>query len=154
LVQAVIALIVTSSGFHLAYEVLPSNTCDKTTLRDARRKIEAQCKAKRIRVMDRGIPTEVLAEMRAGDPPVVLSGQHAKRRLSKLESTLLGQPWQAVRESCSRILRQALRNRSFISRRAPPASKRRAMRRSKLKWLWARLKQIAAMEGLRPARNC
>jgi len=28
-------------------------------------------------------------------------------------------------------------------------NKERAMRRRKLKWLWARLKQIAAMEGLK-----
>ena len=33
-VQVVIALIVTPEGFPLAYEVLPGNTADKTTLRD------------------------------------------------------------------------------------------------------------------------
>jgi hypothetical protein len=61
----VIALIVTPEGFPLAYEVLPGNTADCTTLRGALRKIEAQYgKAQRIWVMDRGIPTdEVLAEM-------------------------------------------------------------------------------------------
>src|SRR5712691_10313406 len=72
-VQVVIALIVTPEGFPLAYEVLPGNTSDKTTLRGMLSKIEAQYgKANRIWVMDRGIPTEaVLAEMRgAADPPV------------------------------------------------------------------------------------
>ena len=66
-VQVVIALIVTPEGFPLAYEVLAGNTSDKTTLRDFLHKIETQYgKAKRIWVMDRGIPTEeVLAEMRA-----------------------------------------------------------------------------------------
>jgi len=70
--QVVIALIVTPDGFPLAYEVLPGNTADCTTLRDALRKIEAQYgRAERIWVMDRGIPTdEVLAEMRQADPPV------------------------------------------------------------------------------------
>src|SRR4029077_11510825 len=58
-VQVVIALIVTPEGFPIAYEMLPGNTSDKTTLRDMLRKIEAQYgKANRIWVMDRGIPTE------------------------------------------------------------------------------------------------
>src|SRR5882757_590352 len=58
-VQVVIALIVTPEGFPLAYEVLPGNTSDKTTLRDFLARIEAQYgRAHRIWVMDRGIPTE------------------------------------------------------------------------------------------------
>src|SRR5947199_2911696 len=58
-VQVVIALIVTPEGFPIAYEMLPGNTSDKTTLRDMLRKIEVQYgKANRIWVMDRGIPTE------------------------------------------------------------------------------------------------
>lgn len=45
----VIALIVTPEGFPLAYEVLPGNTSDKTTLPDMLRKIEARYgKAQRI----------------------------------------------------------------------------------------------------------
>jgi transposase len=40
-VQVVIALVVTPDGFPLAYEVLPSNTSDKTTLRAFLSKIEA-----------------------------------------------------------------------------------------------------------------
>ncbi len=71
-VQVVIALVVTPEGFPLAYEVMPGNTSDQTTLREFLGKIETQYgKAERIWIMDRGIPTEeVLAEMRAGDPPV------------------------------------------------------------------------------------
>ncbi len=58
-VQVVIALIVTPEGFPLAYEVMPGNTADCTTLPEFLRKIEAQYgKAERIWVMDRGIPTE------------------------------------------------------------------------------------------------
>jgi transposase len=56
-VQVVIALIVTPEGFPLAYEVLPGNTADKTTLSDFLKKIEDQYgKAQRIWIMDRGIP--------------------------------------------------------------------------------------------------
>jgi transposase len=48
----VIALIVTPDGFPLAYEVLPGNTADCTTLRGALRQIETQYgKAQRIWVM-------------------------------------------------------------------------------------------------------
>ncbi len=65
-VQVVIALIVTPEGFPLAYEVMPGNTSDKTTLHDfLHGGSKHQCgKARRTWVMDRGIPTEeVLAEM-------------------------------------------------------------------------------------------
>jgi transposase len=41
-VQVVIALIVTPEGFPMAYEVLPGNTADKTTLGDFLQKIQAQ----------------------------------------------------------------------------------------------------------------
>ena len=58
-VQVVIALIVTPDGCPLAYEVMPGNTSDKTTLADFIQKIEDQYgKADRTWVMDRGIPTE------------------------------------------------------------------------------------------------
>jgi hypothetical protein len=67
-VQIVIALMVTPEGLPLAYEVLPGNTADKTTLRPF---LEQYGKARRVWLMDRGVPTEeVLAEMRAADPPV------------------------------------------------------------------------------------
>jgi transposase len=68
--------------------VLPGNTADCTTLRDMLRKIEAQYgKVNRVWVMDRGIPTEeVLAEMRAADPPVSYLVGTPKGRLSKLEN--------------------------------------------------------------------
>jgi transposase len=149
-VQVVIALIVTPDGFPLAYEVLPGNTADCTTLRDALRKIEAQYgKAQRIWVMDRGIPTdEVLAEMRQADPPVSYLVGTPKGRLSKLEKALLGQPWQSVREGVDVKLLPQEQEMYVLAQSHARINKERAMRRRKLKWLWARLKQIAAMEDL------
>jgi transposase len=41
-VQIVIALVVTPEGLPLAYEVLPGNTADKTTLRGFLERIERQ----------------------------------------------------------------------------------------------------------------
>jgi hypothetical protein len=71
-VQVVIALIVTPEGLPLAYEVLPGNPSDKTTLADFIEKIETQYgKAQRTWVMDRGIPTEeALAQRRAAATPI------------------------------------------------------------------------------------
>jgi transposase len=147
-VQVVIALIVTPDGFPLAYEVLPGNTADSTTLPAFLRKIEAQYgTAERIWVMDRGIPTEaVLAQMRAAQPPVSYLVGTPKGRLSKLEKALLDKPWQAVREGVDvKLLAQEQETYVFAQSRAR-VQKERAMRRRKLKWLWARLKQIATMK--------
>ena len=65
-VQVVIALVVTPQGFPLAYEVMPGNTSDKTTLKDFLAQIEAQYgRSDRVWIMDRGIPTEeTLEQMR------------------------------------------------------------------------------------------
>ena len=147
-VQVVIALIVTPEGFPLAYEMLPGNTADSTTLRGMLRKIEAQYgKANRIWVMDRGIPTEkVLAEMRAADPPISYLVGTPKGRLSKLEKDLVALPWQAVRQGVNVKLLPQEQELYVLAQSLPRIHKERAMRRRKLKWLWARLKQISAME--------
>jgi len=147
-VQVIIAMIVTPEGFPIAYEMLPGNTSDKTTLRDMLRKIETQYgKANRIWVMDRGIPTEeVLAEMRAADPPVSYLVGTPKGRLSKLEKALLERPWQAVRQGVDvKLLPQEQELYVFAQSHAR-IHKERSMRRRKLKWLWARLKEITAMD--------
>jgi transposase len=147
-VQVVIALIVTPDRFPLGYEVLPGNTSDKTTLRDMLQKIEAQYgKANRVWVMDRGIPTEeVLAEMRAADPPVSYLVGTPKGRLSKLEKHLVTLPWQAVREGVDVKLLPQDQELYVLAQSHARINKERAMRRRKLKWLWARLKEIAAMD--------
>jgi transposase len=147
-VQVVIALIVTPEGFPLGYEVLPGNTSDKTTLRDMLQKIDAQYgKANRVWVMDRGIPTEeVLAEMRAADPPVSYLVGTPKGRLSKLEKHLVTLPWQAVREGVDVKFLPQDQELYVLAQSHARINKERAMRRRKLKWLWARLKEIAAMD--------
>src|ERR1700674_117280 len=98
--QVVIALVVTPDGLPLAYEVLPGNTADSKTLRMFLGKIEQQYgKARRVWVMDRGVPSEaVLAEMRNSDPPVQYLVGTPKGRLNRLEKHLLQKPWQDARE--------------------------------------------------------
>ena len=91
---------VTPEGLPLAYEVLPGNTADCKTLRSFLAKIESQYgKARRVWVMDRGVPTEeILAEMRASDPPVNYLVGTPKGRLTRLEKHLIDKPWRKARE--------------------------------------------------------
>jgi transposase len=147
-VQVVIALVVTPEGLPLAYEVLAGNTSDKMTLRGFLDRIERQYgKARRIWLMDRGIPTEeVLAEMRAADPPVQYLVGTPKGRLSRLEKDLIGKPWQEVRPGVHVKLLPQDGELYVFAESIDRVAKERAMRRRQLKWLWARLKQIAAMK--------
>jgi Transposase DDE domain len=152
-VQVVIALVVTPDGFPLAYEVLPGNTSDKTTLRSFLAKIEAQYgKAQRIWVMDRGIPTEdVLAEMRQADPPVSYLVGTPKGRLGKLETSLLDLPWQAVRPGVDVKLLAKDDELYVLAKSRARVDKERAMRQRQLRWLWARLEQLSTMSLTREA---
>ena len=147
-VQVVIALIVTPEGFPLAYEVLSGNTSDRTTLRQFLQKIETQYgKARRVWVMDRGIPTEeVLAEMRASAPPVQYLVGTPKGRLGKLEKDLLNQPWQQARAGVEVKLLPQEGELYVLARSADRVAKERAMRRKQLKRLWKRLSQLQGMK--------
>lgn len=147
-VQVVIALIVTPEGFPLAYEVLPGNTADNTTLREFLNKIEAQYgKAERIWVMDRGIPTEkVLSEMRRSTPPVDYLVGTPKGRLTQLEQKLLNLPWQAVRPGVEVKLLPQEQELYVLAQSQDRIHKERAMRRRQLGALVKRLKQLQQMK--------
>jgi transposase len=146
-VQVVIALVVTPEGFPLAYEVLPGNTADNTTLRDFLGKIEQHYgKARRIWVMDRGVPTQaVLQEMRASDPPVQYVVGTPKGRLNRLEKDLIVQPWHKARAGVQvKLLAQD--NELYVYAQSEDrVAKERSMRKRQLKWLWARLRQLQGM---------
>src|SRR3954467_11768679 len=146
-VQVIIALVVTPEGLPLAYEVLPGNTADNTTLKDFLARIVAQYgKARRIWLMDRGVPTEaVLAEMRGADPPVQYLVGTPKGRLTRLEKDLLSQPWQDARPGVRVKLLPQDGELYVFAHSVNRVAKERAMRRRQLKWLWARLKQLSMM---------
>jgi hypothetical protein len=146
--QVVIALVVTPDGLPLAYEVLPGNIADCKTLRMFLAKIEQQYgRARRVWVMDRGIPTEaVLAEMRGSDPPVQYLVGTPKGRLSRLEKKLLAKPWQEARPGVSVKLLAEDSELYVFAESVERVSKERAMRKRQLKWLWKRLRELAAME--------
>jgi transposase len=139
--QVVIALIVTPEGFPLAYEVMPGNTSDKTTLKDFLQKIESQYgKSERVWVMDRGIPTEeTLEQMRLADPPVCYLVGTPKGRLTALEKSFMDKPWQNARESVQVKLLPQQEELYILAKSEKRIHKERAMRRRKLKKLWQRL---------------
>jgi hypothetical protein len=147
-VQVVIALIVTPEGLPLAYEVLPGSTADCTSLKGFLERIERQYgKARRIWVMDRGIPTEaVLEEMRRSDPPVLYLVGTPKGRLSRLEQALVAKPWQEARDGVQVKLLSQDGEVYVLAESRDRVAKERAMRRRQLKWLWARLEQLSAMK--------
>jgi transposase len=146
-VQVVIALVVTPEGLPLAYEVLPGNTADNTTLRGFLQRIEHQYgKARRVWVMDRGIPTEaVLEQMRTSDPPMHYLVGTPKGRLTQLEKELLLRPWQSAREGVQVKLLPHDRETYIFAQSNDRIAKERAMRRLRLRRLSARLKELSAM---------
>jgi len=143
-VQVVIALIVTPEGFPLAYEVMPGNTSDKTTLEGFLQAIETQYgKANRTWVMDRGIPTEeVLTRMRESSPPIHYLVGTPKGRLTKLEKRFLTQPWEAVRREVHVKLLEQDGELYVLARSEGRVAKERSMRQRRLRKLWNRLQEL------------
>ncbi len=147
-VQVVIALVVTPAGFPLCYEVMDGNTSDRTTLRQFLNKIEGQYgKARRVWIMDRGIPTEeVLAEMRQSETPIHYLVGTPKGRLNKLEAQLLPLPWEKVRDSLSVKLLKQEQELYVLACSTSRQAKERAMRRRRLKQYWNRLRELSGQK--------
>lgn len=145
-VQVVIALIVTPEGFPLAYEMLPGNTTDKTTLKDFLAKIEKHYgKAERIWVMDRGIPTEeTLEQMRTSNPPASYLVGTPKGKLTALEADLTTRDWQQARPSVRVKLLPQEGETYVLVQSQDRVAKERAMRRRRLRSYLDRLTEIKA----------
>jgi len=93
--------------------------------------------------MDRGIPTEeVLAEMRASNPPVSYLVGTPKGRLTRYEQQLQQLPWQEVREGVTVKLLPQEGEVYVLAESRDRVGKERAMRRRQLKGLWSRLKVL------------
>ena len=135
----VIALVVTPEGFPLAYEVMPGNTADKTTLKEFLAQIEKQYgKAQRIWIMDRGIPTEeVLAEMRAADPPVHYLVGTPRARVRQTREQWQTLPWQRIKDTVEVKLFREGEELYVVAKSGGRQEKEIAMRRKKLaRLLW------------------
>ena len=134
--QVVVALVVTPDGLPLAYEILPGNTSDKTTLKDFLKHIEDRYgKARRTWIMDRGIPTEdVLKEMRANNVQYLVGTP--KGKLTQLEKSFLPLPWKDVHDGLQVKLLEDSGEVLVLAKSGARACKEIAMRRRKLKKLF------------------
>ena len=96
--QVVIALVVTTDGLPLAYEVLSGNRTDKTTLGSFLARIQSMYgQARRVWIMDRGIPTEATLKQMRADRVAYLVGT-PRTMPDKLEKELADKPWEQVHE--------------------------------------------------------
>jgi transposase len=150
--QVVIALVVTPEGFPLAYEVMEGNTSDRTTLRGFLAKVEAQYgQARRVWVMDRGIPTEeVLEEMRTPGREIFYLVGTPRGKIQQYEKKWLELPWQKVRESVEVKLFAHDGELYVLAKSAGRRAKERAIRRRKLVVL---LKTLRKLRRSAPARD-
>jgi transposase len=150
--QLVIALVVTTDGFPLAYEVMDGNTSDRTTLRGFLARIEATYgKAERMWVMDRGIPTEaILSEMRDPERKIQYLVGTPRGKINKLEKQWLELPWQKVRESVEVKLWSEGEELFVLAKSEGRRAKEIAIRRKKLVRY---LRSLRAMRHSLPSRD-
>jgi len=132
--QVVIAVVLSPEGFPLAYEIMPGNTNDHTTLRLFLQKIQEQYgQARRIWIMDRGIPTEeTLREMRQSEPPVGYLVGTPRGQWEELQEDLARVPWQKLREGVEVKLVSQGQEVYILAKSQGRREKERAMRRKKL----------------------
>ena len=150
--QLVIALVITPDGFPLAYEVMNGNTSERTTLRSFLKKIEdTHGKARRIWVMDRGIPSEaVLKEMREPERQTFYLVGTPRARINQHEKEWLDLPWQKVRDSVEVKLYQHEGELYVLAKSEGRQAKENAMRRKRLARL---LRKLRAMRKSLPKRD-
>jgi len=150
--QVVIALVVTPDGFPLAYEVMDGNTSEHKTLRPFLEHIEKTYgKARRVWVMDRGIPTEaILREMREPGREMFYLVGTPKGRINKHEKKWLDLPWQKVRDSVQVKLYEHEGELYVLARSDGRQAKEIAMRRKRLARL---LRKLRAMRRSLPGRD-
>jgi transposase len=151
-VQVVIALVITTDGFPLAYEVMNGNTSDRTTLRTFLTQIETTYgQAKRVWVMDRGIPSEaILAEMRRPERQTFYLVGTPKSKISQHEQQWLNLPWTKVRESVE-VKLYAHENELYVLARSDGRQQKEiAIRRKRLARL---LLKLRAMRRSLPSRD-
>jgi transposase len=150
--QLVIALVVTPDGFPLAYEVMNGNTSDRATLPGFLKKIESTYgKARRVWVMDRGIPSEaILKDMRTAEGQTFYLVGTPKGKINQHQKKWLDLPWQKVRESVDVKLYQHEGELYVLAKSEGRQAKEMAMRRKRLARL---LRKLRAMRKSLPKRD-
>lgn len=150
--QVVIALILTPEGFPLAYEVMEGNTSDRNSLRGFLEKIEkVYGKARRVWMMDRGIPSEeLLEEMRAPEREMFYLVGTPRGKIKQYEQKWLELPWHKVRDSVEVKLFADGAETFVLAKSDGRQAKETAIRRRKLaRLLW----KLRALRRSCPARD-
>ena len=131
---------------------MDGNTSDKTTLREFLKKIETLYgQARRVWLMDRGIPTEaILAEMRASEREMFYLVGTPRGRVAKYEKQWLDLPWHKVRDSVQVKLFSQDGELYVLAKSEGRQAKEIAMRRKKLARL---LRKLRAMRRSCPKRD-
>ena len=142
--QLVIGLVITPDGFPLAYEVLNGNTSDRTTLRTFMSQLESTYgKARRVWVMDRGIPSEaILKELRAPERQTFYLVGTPKGKIHQHEKKWLELPWHKVRDSVEVKLYQHEGELYVLAKSTGRQAKEMAMRRKRLVRLLLKLRRM------------
>jgi len=150
--QVVIALVITPGGLPLAYEVMDGNTSDKSTLSAFLNEIESLYgQARRVWLMDRGIPTEaVLQEMRASRQETFYLVGTSRAKVKQYEKQWLELPWRKVRDSVEVKLFAQEGELYVLAKSEGRQVKESAMRRKKLARL---LRKLRAMRRTCPQRD-
>jgi len=150
--QLVIALVITTDGFPLAYEVMNGNTSERTTLRTFLGDVEKTYgKAKRTWVMDRGIPSEaILKEMREPERETFYLVGTPKGKINQHEKKWLDLPWRKVRDSVQVKLYQDGGELYVLAKSEGRQAKEIAIRRKRLVRL---LRKLRAMRKSLPKRD-
>ena len=150
--QVVIALVMTPTGLPMAYEVMDGNTSDKSTLRGFLDKIESMYgQARRVWLMDRGIPTEaLLAEMRTARAETFYLVGTSRTKVKQYEKKWLELPWQKVRASVEVKLFAEEGELYVLAKSEGRQAKEIAIRRKKLARL---LRKLRAMRRGCPKRD-
>ncbi len=150
--QLVIALVITPDGFPLAYEVMNGNTPDRSTLRDFLKKVEATYgKARRVWVMDRGIPSEaILKEMREPERQTFYLVGTPKGKINQHEKKWLDLPWHKVRDAVEVKLYRHEGELYVLAKSSGRQAKEIAIRRKRLVRL---LRKLRAMRKSLPKRD-
>lgn len=150
--QLVIALVVTTDGLPLAYEVMKGNTSDRTTLPGFLKKMEdTYGKARRVWVMDRGVPSEaILKDMRSPQRQTFYLVGTPKSKINQHEKKWLDLPWQKVRDSVEVKLYEHEGELYVLAKSGGRQAKENAMRRKRLARL---MRKLRAMRKSLPKRD-
>lgn len=142
--QLVIAIIVTSEGFPVSYEIFDGNTRDTESLEKMMNLVEGKYgKAKRTWVFDRGVVSEEnLRKIRERCCTYVVGTPRSQ--LKAFEAELLGQDWCHVRGQVEVKLRRGENGDMYIiARSVLRRAKENAIRQRRMRKLYDSLKELA-----------